>query len=235
MKVSVSPISLSDELHRLRGCWSADDGDATNLFNKLCALARVPTSQRDAFDAKMAWLMDLTWHQHFIRTVVAGDLRDEAFLNAEGRLREALDAIAGLSKFQREYLGGALLGIPEGPLLDYLKIAGIKWPEMLYHLMMIFHALAGKAPTQPRAKRKVGRQPHAIANWPFQGFVRALYLVCEENGGKLGFDPKTGKGRMSEALDLLRPRLPSLLLPNALPGSTIRACIKAAKNPEPLF
>lgn len=76
-----------------------------------------------------------------------------------------------------------------------------------------------------RIKRRVhrrGRRAGTVKDRMFQIFVRDLLLVTEACGGRLGFEKNIGKGRLVEAINILKPCLPKGFVPTPLPLSTLQ-------------
>jgi hypothetical protein len=76
-----------------------------------------------------------------------------------------------------------------------------------------------------RIKRRVhrrGRRAGTVKDRMFQIFVRDLLLATEACGGRLGFEKNIGKGRLVEAINILKPCLPKGFVPTPLPLSTLQ-------------
>ena len=91
------------------------------------------------------------------------------------------------------------------------------WPQDGTSPDEIFAALD----TLKNVKGKPGKAGHPRSPMAFRSLVGWLNGIANECGGRASIDAKQQSGRIVDALEILRKRLPKGVVPNALPCGTI--------------
>lgn len=91
-------------------------------------------------------------------------------------------------------------------------------------------ALTEAAQQIKRAKKTTTMRPGQWAEWNRKCFVESLVNAAQEAGGKLGVNPRNGRGSLVEAIDLLRPYLPTEFQRGLSAGTLRRIKARAAQK-----
>jgi hypothetical protein len=103
-----------------------------------------------------------------------------------------------------------------------------KWlpvlPRSVEALAHLFSIAVNKAPPQGKSgPQKRGRRSGDVKDLSFRQFVHYLLVVTEDwCGGTLKLDKNYETGSLIEAIDVLSPYLPKLVVPTPLPLETIQ-------------
>src|ERR1700730_5074670 len=177
----------------------------SEVLRYLAELARIPSSEEYGFYKEfsnhviyklMPFSLGMPW------------LKDNALLEAERAVHDAVFALERLTGDQRGILAG--LSRPNS------------YPDhVLTDLGRRFAVITGNPPFRPTRKKKKGRPKGEAVNWQFQFLVEALFVVPTLFGGKLTFNEEDrSKGGIATALGYLRKIFPSVV-PNYFSLSTV--------------
>jgi len=212
----------------------------------LAEIANIPSEQREVFGKKIVSLLQSA----HLAIVCRADTPPGAFEEIEAAARTLRRAILRLPRDQ--YLafacvlwsaywdlsagGASPLGDLVPPLrsLDAAKVAtAMRLPVTRRAIRAL--ALAGSRLANKDPNRRDGAG--GAQNWAFTGFVRVLWQLAHNHGGKLTANTKHGRGvgSMFTALEELRPIFGELshaegFIPNVLPAQTIANVVKAERN-----
>jgi hypothetical protein len=104
-------------------------------------------------------------------------------------------------------------------------------PSPVDQYIVAVGALA-KADQQIKRVKKTPYPPGKWAGWDRRIFVAALVHAAQAAGGKLGVNPRNGRGSLVEAIYLLRPYLPAEFQRGLSAGTLRRIKPRAAQKPK---
>ena len=172
---------------------------------RLTDLARVPSDRHSNFHGIVLDVVLNAWKNTDVR---AAALRlpstDPALYRAVAALRSAKRALADLDERHREAQWWPIAEVERG--VDRF----LMW------------VLGEEAERIKRRVHRRGRRAGTVKDQMFQIFVRDLLRAAEACGGRLGVEKNIGKGRLVEAINILKPCLPRGFVPTSLSLSTLQ-------------
>ena len=215
----------------------------------LAEIANIPSEQREAFCKKTMSLLQTAHGAIIGRSIIAETSSSDVFEEIEAAARALRHAIRRLSYHERNAFAAQLArayhdlsaegASPIGDLLPSFPFEAdavvklIRLPVTTRVIRAL--SLAGSRLANKDPNRRVGAG--GAQYWAFTGFVRELWRLAHNHGGKLTANTKHGRGvgSMFAALEELRPIFAELsyakgFTPNILPAQTIANVVKAERN-----
>ena len=192
-----------------------------NALKEVATLARVPDQEREQFRGWMSENVQAAWKWH----CRAASKPDRALTKAAQAARTLNEAVCSLSKKQRKRLDKLIA--QDMRLYDEQRLfETVALHQTVFLLDYLFSTVSGKSPPLmagiAQLPRGQGRKKHAVGSPIFDDFVFRLLVCVAEAGGELTLNPNDEKGTLLDALEALRPHLPSGLIRNALPCGTLQ-------------
>jgi hypothetical protein len=183
---------------------------------QVAELAQVPVGEIPLFCDAICATVQRVWETD--RRAVSSR-PGRALLRAAEAARTFNEAICSLNKDDREWVE-RLMARPEYQDLPRDFIVTVSQIDDLFST-----AVGSSIPPMPGTaalREKRGRPKGSFKDRMFEVFIRHILLFTDENGGELTFDKNFHKGTLVDVLNILRPRLPRGIVPNALPYGTIQ-------------
>jgi hypothetical protein len=188
-----------------------------NEAMKVAKLAQVPARECERFCDDICWRVERVWERD--RRAVSSK-PGRALLKAAKAARVLNEAIWSLNKEDREWVKRITARDPE-------------YQELIRGLLLtvsqiddVFSIAVGKfIPRMPGTvvlRNKRGRIKGGVGDAMFGEFIQQILFFTARAGGEITFDKNYKKGTLIDILNILRPRLPEGVVPNALHYGTIQ-------------
>jgi hypothetical protein len=209
----------------------------TDVVVKLAELASVPQTSHTLFENLITQAIG---EAHVSHAIVRGKLPKAQYSDVARELR-----LVGTAAKRLDAILKALGGKHTNRRRWHAKVFVISLlPDWTDYRHCLKPLIAGLSKAEQRARsaypslNRRGRPKGVGGNPAFDGFVKRLYEIARETGGRWTHyrDPKVKwKGGLISALEILKPHLPSrdFFFPNAELGRSLEHVIKKLKSDTP--
>jgi hypothetical protein len=176
----------------------------SDFYSLLADLAKVPEEppgRRQWFQRQLFNIIHDAWDKQENMDALAALTKDRAYADVIKHLRSAKQALAQLSKIDREVLWFPIAEIESG-IDRFLDMHGADSPK-------------------PGPRRR-GRPKGNVKYSPFRNLVWDLLELTWVTGGNLSLEKNVGRGTLIDAIGRLSQYLPSDLAPQKLSAPTLQ-------------
>jgi hypothetical protein len=184
---------------------------------RLAHLAHVPLEEHEAFFDMLHWTMALVCMRD---RRVLGTSAGPALIRVAKAARALHQEFSKLNPLDRKWV--ERLWRRTFWYRDWLRDV----PETVFRISHLFSSAAGISPPRGAEVAKPDNQKSSRdrtrADPMFLDFVCRLRMIAHEAGGKLGLDPNNERGKLVEAVEMLKPHLPHGFVPERFPFFAIK-------------
>jgi hypothetical protein len=194
-----------------------------SVLRHLADLASVPRRKRAFYYNEVHAIVRDAWQREALKI---DEKAGKQMLKSVLSIRENVSALsAGDAKILQDVLVS-----PEGRLIfpDLAAEGLITLKNVLDQLARLVSLLTGSAlnspapPNRKRGRAPGGRRLGSIKDPLLQEFVFQLWLSTGVAGGKFSFAKDPPRGTLVDALEKLKPYVPTGFMPNVWPGPTLQ-------------
>jgi hypothetical protein len=184
---------------------------------RVAHLAGVPAQKCEPFCDAVCESVEEVWKRD--RRAVSSK-PGEALIKAAEAAQTLNEAFGSLKKEDREWVEGLFAQKP----WSHERLPEL--PRAVWLIAFLFSTAIGKflpiMPGTATLRDKRGRRRGNVKDMTFEVLIRRLLLWATEYYGEFTFDKNSGKGTLTDALNILRSYLPKGVVPIALPLTTIQ-------------